>query len=977
MKAIAAGGKTPSAPPSPPEDKDLDARMKAVAQGNNYDNFQVSPGNEPKTGPAYDIREHPEDYNKMTTAQKVVMAPAMLQPKIEAGFQGMLEGLGQLDENPVGTLYRMITGIPGAIYNPLHKIHEGRTTGDTDKLLQGITDFGFQTVPTVLGAKGFVEAPGATVAELGRTAAGMPNQAAMIRATPKELGLQRQNLGYAIQQGIKEGAGIDAAGVYEPYAQSFLKRAGVHPEDILPAKGDALTLAQGGPKAQLGKLNAELQREWVASGKSAESFVPHTDVHMAIADGAVNEAHAPIANAIRATAGVKIDGSTPRVANIQKQVVDQLRASQAALSPSQHAELDLNYNRAIEDVLERGGTIGGMDSIRRDWNSGMTRFYSGTPTAMSNADASSARVWRDGNDIIRKNLYPALEDLTERPGATHSLRQAGINESTVIQGRDGIFLQRVQSANLAASNTAIKNYVDYLTEGRGLYNRGLSAPVSTALNYGSRILGKSNAMGDFNTALRKGLGNFSDFRLMDASAFPKKQLTTGTDTSGPIPIRPGQIQNRIAAPAPPPDTSGPIPIKVQDIVAGERKLLPRGPIMMGAPETSGQTVTTGPPLQHEGGYPESTVKQSGRKAPKVGGTAGELLSPTPPPAPAPPPAETGYPKGEPGQTGSPTPKAQVMPASAKDYFSAVAADEAKAAPAKTTPNRPVKVGTPTPKPPPEKAPAAEPVKTAPPEKTTAPAKTEVKPPAAPKKAAPAKPKAEAKAPTPPPKPSDTAELKGPTVGDLVRQKEKLDDYVTNNPDHDPQVLDGLRKESAKLDVQIKKAIGDKSPTKPVEVSMKPETKAAAPAPPPAAPKVEAKPAAAPADDIEALKAKVKALEKEANSTPVVKAEAKPKAATAPKRAAAPKAPPQPVAQRPSMDVLRKRGVVTGDDLVHLASNGDREAGIALAKAESLHLNPNDAEALTNMYLNEFDSADLPGDIKDLHARVGRRFTKGK
>jgi hypothetical protein len=1111
MKAIAAGGKTPSAPPSPPEDKDLDARMKAVAQGNNYDNFQVSPGNEPKSnvsrGPisygvtgswsapsaapiapapaapspsrtdfnrarfAFSEAEHPylnyipgvinrigDVGTEMTSGFFSSLHHAATDPlteeerKLHPSAQPMKRPVGAGGLEPIegvqpdaGVFLRRLFGVKdskdkfGQAIEEAKKGNFGQAYG---RLVQSVPIAGPLAtqlsehvenkdlggfIGTVLTAYGLPKAMDAATGVVSSSLSARSAQNAL-----KARDLAANNLSTVIQGGIRSGSGFKAAGIYTPYLQSFMDRAGVYPHEILPSSGLYSDMERGGSESALTKLNSELRSQWRQSGKNPSQFVPQTDIHMALAEGAVNEAHAPIANAIRTVRNVAINGTklgpNGQLMNAQENIIAALQAQRDALHPSQLSTYGPSYDKAISDVRTKGGTIGGLDDVRQDWNQAMSNFHSGTPSKMIDADAASAAVYNRGNNIIRSELYPTVESLTNRPGMPNPLSLYGQLESVVIQARDGVYLGRVQNANLG-SNSAIQTYLNHAMEGPQLIVRGVGAPATTAISLGSRLL-KKNEMGKFNEAFRKGLGDIRDFRRMDASAFPKNPslaianpLVQGPSSMVPSPplpnvagppnpipnsappaVIPGVLPNvtnsqpllpheiaaaeaaaRAAAiqPSPPPFpvgiglnttgilSGGPLPHEVaaQEAAAAEaaRNPIPQSQGLL-SPVGVGLNTAIGPaeepltPLTHPlaGGY--SAIKE--QKTPSVRSYAGNKPSAGPgaptelnvakPPAPPPAPkAETATTKAEskPAAKAAPA-KTKTVPVvktvtSADQYLSQVQKEGAAIAP------------------------AAEPVK------TTAPAKTEVKPPAAPKKAAPAKPKAEAKAPTPPPKPSDTAELKGPTVGDLVRQKEKLDDYVTNNPDHDPQVLDGLRKESAKLDVQIKKAIGDKSPTKPVEVSMKPETKAAAPAPPPAAPKVEAKPVAAPADDIEALKAKVKALEKEANSTPVVKAEAKPKAATAPKRAAAPKAPPQPVAQRPSMDVLRKRGVVTGDDLVHLASNGDREAGIALAKAESLHLNPNDAEALTNMYLNEFDSADLPGDIKDLHARVGRRFTKGK
>lgn len=471
------------------------------------------------SGSWLDLNEENRRIDAMTPQQQREENYRKLDKKLTSAAVGAVKGTGQA----VYDVFTKPMKVPGMAYDMGKSFVEGLTSipqsiedfasaaksGDGDKMGDLTTKFIFEQAPSLLGAGG--------IAEAGvKGAAGM-GDARVLKARNTSI----QNLSSAIQSGIKQGTGFEAASTYQPFVQSFLKKSGVSPAEILPKSADAASLVRGGSEGSLARLNATLKSDWVAAGKNPNKFVPHTDIHMAIADGAVNEAHGPIANAVRASRTVPINGTKPDVPNIQQNIIDALQSRKNALSPSQLKELGPNFEQAIADVQSRGGTIGGLDDIRRDWNSGMSRFHSGNPSAITAADANSAAVWNDGNNIIRAQLYPVLEKITSRPGVGGTLAEAGRREAVAIQARDGIYNGRVRSADMG-DNVAIQHYLKYLAEGPQLLGRAVSSPAAAGFSLGHRILGRPVPMGDFNAALRKGIGDISYVRPMDTSAFLKR-----------------------------------------------------------------------------------------------------------------------------------------------------------------------------------------------------------------------------------------------------------------------------------------------------------------------------------------------------------------------------------------------------------------------------------------------------------------------
>jgi hypothetical protein len=349
------------------------------------------------------------------------------------------------------------------------------------------------------------------------------------------------------------------------------------------------------------------------------------------------------------------------VANIQQNIISKLRSEKAALSPSQLKEMGGNYDAAIADVLTRGRTIGGLDLIRQNWNEGMNRFYNGTPGQISNADASAAAVWKAGNDIIRSEMYPALENLTNRGGAGADLAEAGRREAVAISAMDGIYKGWVKEANLT-DNVAIENYFKYVTEGPESLIGGIRNPQGTVLGMAKRaVTTRQMPIGEFNQALRKGIGNMSDAVRMDASAFPNRDVTStepfgypratgqarGAGTTGGLP---GSLTPTPPAPAAQPPvynttgtptvTSGSLPgsLTMQKEAAGS-PLQPSGPAAASAGPSGQRAASLAPYGAPEQAAPATGITYEG--TPNV--TSGELPSSLTPTKPTPP---TGIPTGK-------------------------------------------------------------------------------------------------------------------------------------------------------------------------------------------------------------------------------------------------------------------------------------------------------------------------------------------
>jgi hypothetical protein len=500
----------------------------------------------------------------------------------------------------------------------------------------------------------------ATTAGIGKlidVGVGARNDSVAAKADSKSI----SNLSSVIQSGHKNITGREAAGVLQPHLQSFVLRSGVNPEAILPESGSVADLARGGTAKDLAAFNKTLLEQHVSMGRTPESFVPASSVQMALAQGAINEAHAPIANAINAVRTARVDGSMEGVPDIQQNIIMKLRGIKKNLEPSQLAEMGKNYDSAIADILSHGNTIGGLDFIRQKWNEGMSRFYNATPGNVSNADTSAAVVWKIGNEILRNELYPAVENMTNRGGAGADLAKAGQNEAVAINSMDGIFRGQIKESNLT-DNVDTESYFKYVTEGPESLVGGIRNPKGTILGTVKRaVTPRQMPIGEFNRALRKGIGNMSDAVRMDASALANRDVTSnepfgyprttgaarGAGTTGGLP---GSLTPTPPAPAAQPPvynttgtptvTSGSLPgsLTMQKEAVGS-PLQPSGPAAASAGPSGQRAASLAPYGAPEQAAPATGITYEG--TPNV--TSGELPSSLTPTKPTPP---TGIPTGK-------------------------------------------------------------------------------------------------------------------------------------------------------------------------------------------------------------------------------------------------------------------------------------------------------------------------------------------
>lgn len=456
-----------------------------------------------RTKKPYDIADHPEDVANMSWPQRLLinagLAGNMVFGAATKLAKGSAEMLGALDENPLATGLDMVRGIansPTATKESLNTVLEGAKAGDIKQMSTGTDRFMTEAAPGLLGLEGGMR--------IG--AGGIGAAADYIKAAPERAQIRSiDHLSEVIGPGV-EGPPQFHAEAAQPFARQFLQEAGIDPRRVLPSGGAQPYLLTGGSAADLAKLNTALKAEWVRTGGAAADFVPSESVAMAIADGMVNVADRPIANAVRAVA-------TREVPQIQNSIVAKMRAT-ARSTPD--AALRSAMENVADEVDRGGSTVGGIDNLKAHFNKESGKFSRGTPSSQSAATATSAYAYKYAADVIREELYPWLEDNTTAKG----LADAGLAEASAIASRDGLYKSWTKAAKLNA-NAGVQKYLDYLTNGPvGI--EGIVKPATTAAGMVTRIAGPSirqMPLGRFNELLRKGIGDISNFTPADASAF--------------------------------------------------------------------------------------------------------------------------------------------------------------------------------------------------------------------------------------------------------------------------------------------------------------------------------------------------------------------------------------------------------------------------------------------------------------------------
>lgn len=377
-------------------------------------------------------------------------------------------------------------------------------------------------------------------------------------------------LSSVINQGTQDTAGHLAATDVQPHFHQFIQESGVDPAKILPAKGDITTQIRGGTPAELAKLNDSLKKQFVVDGGKPEKFVPAQSVQMASAEGAIDSAHRPIANAVNAIRNISADTVKGNI------VLDLTKLRNEALATTDTARAK-GFQQAIDQIASGDGTVGSIDSVRQDWNRGMSKFYRGTPTQISDAALTQDGVWKDANNVVREHLYPFVEDHVQRAPDAPSLAEAGRTERNAIAARDGIFSGWLSQSNLSDA-ASIEKWSKYVLKGPESLVGGIHSPTTSILGAAKRALefkSRQLPIGEFNDALRHGITPMRDFKPMDASALDigkREHPLSPLGPYSPLPSVPLPIENAPSNPIPNSLPRPPIPAALS--TAGENHLGP-------------------------------------------------------------------------------------------------------------------------------------------------------------------------------------------------------------------------------------------------------------------------------------------------------------------------------------------------------------------------------------------------------------------
>lgn len=217
--------------------------------------------------------------------------------------------------------------------------------------------------------------------------------------------------------------------------------------------------------------------------------------------------------------------------------------------------------RVIDDVKKRGGTVAGLDELKKHANKEVAALNNASVGKQISASAQSAYAYQVLGNAIREELYPAIQQL-----GGPDLAKFGRREASVIQARDGLMDNFYKTA-AAQANREAQGYLKYVANGP-LYERHIWA----------RMLGMFLKPGaEFNQRFRQGLGEIGRDYVPEAV----------TTRSVPVPPPPGfnkpVPQGTTVTGGPPPNFT----VDVWDANPGTKKsstLLKRGAV-------AGATVT--------------------------------------------------------------------------------------------------------------------------------------------------------------------------------------------------------------------------------------------------------------------------------------------------------------------------------------------------------------------------------------------------
>jgi len=172
-------------------------------------------------------------------------------------------------------------------------------------------------------------------------------------------------------------------------------------------------------------------------------------------------------------------------------------------------------DKVADLVKERGGTAIGIDNLKSYLNKESAKFYRGTPSAQSNAMATSAYAYKYAADAIREDFYPWLEKNTTATG----IADAGRAEAAAIASRDGIYKSWTRAAKLDA-NAGVQKFWDYVANGPEGLAQGALKPATTTAGIVARTAGypfREMPLGRFNEIFQTGLGDMRNYSPIDSA----------------------------------------------------------------------------------------------------------------------------------------------------------------------------------------------------------------------------------------------------------------------------------------------------------------------------------------------------------------------------------------------------------------------------------------------------------------------------
>lgn len=295
---------------------------------------------------------------EMTPAQLAVISAGTMGKKLGTGVKnlatGTIESLGALDEDPIGTLYnaaKSIAGAPTTLIDALQKFHEGRTTGDANKMAEGATKFITEAAPALLGLEGAIKPVRGALSRMSENSA----SAAADLATKKAIHP------YAYTESV------------EPAAEAFGAKSGESRFIDFADNWDtgAKEIKQSGDK--LFKNGIQDNRSQIIAGKDAMDRIYNTDIGPKVA--LVSE-----------------QDLTPLKARLKSQIPDSFSPREAAI-----------IEKGIDEQLGQAMDGPTMEKTRQ-------KFSAADRVAQAASNYAGAALYKTPRGWLYKNLDMGLRD---------------------------------------------------------------------------------------------------------------------------------------------------------------------------------------------------------------------------------------------------------------------------------------------------------------------------------------------------------------------------------------------------------------------------------------------------------------------------------------------------------------------------------------------------------------------------------------